>query len=372
MPTTAETLTLIWQRVLQRSPIGPGESFFDLGGTDEQAHLLVSEIAQVFGRQLPTSTLRQVPTIASLAALLGGPIFPTSSSPLIQIKAGTQKPPIFITHGLCGTAQFSGLAKHIRTGHPIYGIQGKGIDGMEEPFERVEDMAEFYLEALEKLCPQSLYILIGYSFGGLVAMEMAQRLLEAKNKVALLVLVDAYPHPSYYAWPERMRLSATRVKGHLNAMRRLPFASAFSYFLTGLKRRLHITGAGEESKGFAKMLSLPVDESARQRVKQKAYIAYKSYHPSFYRGKVHFITTQTKSFFPENPAAVWGPLTADLQVEVIPGNHLNIVTTEFKELAAVLTRYIEQVTCGHVDDCLPGTVNRRTAGYARTKSNGKV
>ena len=351
MPTTAETLTLIWQRVLQRSPIGPGESFFDVGGTDEQARLLFSEIERVFGRQLPTSTLSQVPTIAGLAALLGGSIVSARSSPFIQIKAGSQKPPIFITHGLCGTAQFSGLAKQILTVHPIYGIQGKGIDGMEEPFERVEDMAEFYLEALENLCPQGPYILIGYSFGGLVALEMAQR-LETKSKVAFLVLVDAYPHPSYYAWPERMRLSATRAKGHVNAMRQLPFASAFSYFLNGLKRRLHIPGAGEESKPSAEMLSLPFGESALRRVKQKAYLAYESYRPSFYRGRIYFITTQTKSFFPEDPAAIWGPLTADLQVKMIPGNHLNIVTTEFKELAAVLTRYIEQVTCGQVDDCL--------------------
>jgi acetoacetyl-CoA synthetase len=273
------------------------------------------------------------------------------SSPLIQIKAGSQKPPIFITHGLSGTAQFSGLAKEIRTGHPIYGIQGKGIDGMEEPFERVEDMAEFYLEALENLCPQGPYILIGYSFGGLVALEMAQR-LETKNKVAFLVLVDAYPHPSYYAWPERMRLSATRAKGHVKAMRHLPFASAFSYFLNGLKRRLHSAVASEESMASAEMLSLPFGEAALRRVKQKAYLAYESYRPSFYRGKIYFITTQTKSFFPENPAAIWGPLTADVQVETIPGDHLNIVTTEFKELAAVLTRYIEEVTCGHVDDCL--------------------
>jgi len=351
MPTTAETLTLIWQRVLQRSPIGPKERFFDVGGTEEQAHLLFSEIAQVFGRQLPTSTLGRVPTIAGLAALLDGSIISAGSSPFIQIKAGSQKPPIFITHGLCGTAQFSGLAMQIRTGHPIYGIQGKGIDGIEEPFERVEDMAEFYLEALENLCPQGPYILIGYSFGGLVALEMAQR-LETQNEVALLVLLDAYPHPRYYAWPERMRLSVTRVNGHLNEMRQLPFASAFSYFLTGLSRRLHIAGASEQSDGSAELLSLPFGESALRRVKQKAYLAYESYRPSFYRGKIHFITTQTKSFFPEDPAAVWGSLTADLQVEVIPGNHLNIVTTEFKDLAAVLTRYIEEVTCDPVDECL--------------------
>lgn len=70
-------------------------------------------------------------------------------------------------------------------------------------------MAGFYLEAVENLCPQGPYILIGYSFGGLVALEMAQRFY-TNNKVALLVLVDAYPHPSYYAWSERMRLSVSQ------------------------------------------------------------------------------------------------------------------------------------------------------------------
>lgn len=109
------------------------------------------------------------------------------------MKAGSEKPPIFITHGLCGTGQFFELAERIRTKHPVYGIQGKGIDDLEEPFDRVEDMAKFYLEALEELYPQGPYILIGYSFGGLVALEMAQHLLETGKNVALLVLLDASP-----------------------------------------------------------------------------------------------------------------------------------------------------------------------------------
>ena len=76
----------------------------------------------------------------------------------MQLKTGSEKPPIFVTHGLCGTVQFSELAKHVRTGHPIYGIQGKGIDDMGEPFEHVEDMAGFYLQALEEHTPDRLLL----------------------------------------------------------------------------------------------------------------------------------------------------------------------------------------------------------------------
>ena len=241
--------------------------------------------------------------------------------------------------------QFTELAKHIRTGHPIYGIQGKGLDEIEEPLERVEDMARFYLEALEELYPQGPYILIGYSFGGLVALEMAHRLSETGKNVALLVLIDAYPHPRYMAYPQRMRLFATRVRSHANKMRQLPLPSAFSYFVCGVKRRLRISRALGESQGPSEMLGLPFGEAALRRVKQKAYLAYANFQPRFYRGKIHFVTAEIKSFFPGDPATIWADLAAELEIEIIPGNHLNIVTTQFEPLALVLTRYIQHATC---------------------------
>jgi acetoacetyl-CoA synthetase len=261
------------------------------------------------------------------------------------IKGGTEKPPIFIAHGLCGTVQVSELANHIQTDHPIYGIQAKGVDGIEEPLDRVEDMARSYLDVIEELYPQGPYILIGYSFGGLVAFEMAQRLLESGNIVALLVLVDTYPHPRYIARPQRLRLFVRRLRTHLNHMRQLPLQGACSYFVRGFKRRLHIIGALSQSQDPPEMLSLLFGEAVLRRVKQKAWLAYARYQPRFYPGKINFVTTDVKSFFPEDPAAIWQDLAAKLEIEVIPGDHLNIVTTQFKPLASALTRYIQRVTC---------------------------
>ena len=69
------------------------------------------------------------------------------------MKTGTGKPPILIAPGLDGCASFSKLAKRIQTEHPIYGIQAKGVDGMENPFDCVEDMAQYYVEGLNELQP---------------------------------------------------------------------------------------------------------------------------------------------------------------------------------------------------------------------------
>ncbi len=267
-------------------------------------------------------------------------------SPFVQIKAGRERPPIFIAHGLGGTVQFSELAEHIRTGNPIYGIQAQGIDGKDEPLERVEDMAQLYLDALEELYPRDPYILIGYSFGGLVALEMAQRLSEKGKNIALLVLLDAYPHPHFLPAPDRLRLFVKRMVRHATQMRQLPLSNALSYFMSGLKRRLHFPGALHESQRPPETLGLSFPETALRRVNQKTYLAYSRYQPRPYHGKIKFVTTEIKSFFPKDPVRVWGDLVADLEVEVIPGHHLNIVTTEFEGLASVLTRYLKQVTAG--------------------------
>src|SRR5256885_1172876 len=155
----------------------------------------------------------------------------TRTSPFVKIRDGSQKPPIVIAHGLSGLVQFGELAKHIRTDHPIYGIRARGIDGAEEPLDRVEDMAQLYLDTLDELDPGNSYILIGYSFGGLVAYEMAQRLVARGKNIKLLVLLDSYPHPHFLPARDRLRLFAKRMKGHVQQMWELPFSKSLAYFV---------------------------------------------------------------------------------------------------------------------------------------------
>jgi acetoacetyl-CoA synthetase len=337
---TVDRLTQIWQRVLQRSPIGPEEKFYRLGGTDELADSVFAEIAQLFGRELPSATICYAPTIASLAALLDQPALPRFS-PFVPLKPGSENPPILITHGVGGRASFSELARHMQTEHPIYGIQARGVDGLEPPFHRIEDMAAYYLDALNQLQLQGSCVLIGYSFGGLVAFEMARRLSEAGKNVALLVLVDTYPHPRYLPTDQRIRLFSKRVLGHIHSMAKMPIRRAMAYFTDGVERRLHIA----ESH---RLRTLPPETSrlsfarTTARNRDSDFEAMRHYRPQFYQGKLKFVRPESNSYLPTDPIAVWKNLVAELEVETVPGDHLGMIGTHFDSLAAVLSRCVRE------------------------------
>src|ERR1700722_6453542 len=179
-------LTEIWQRVLQLPSIGPNDNFFELGGDSSLAVQLFAEIADVCGRQLPAVMIYHVPTIAAQAALLKLRSTP-ELSPLVMLRPGIQGASLFIASGLGGgPAEFFQLVEYMQTPYAVFGLQPKGIEGFDDPCERIEDMADFYLQAILRLQPRGPYFLAGYSLGGLVALEMARTVNTRGHRVALL------------------------------------------------------------------------------------------------------------------------------------------------------------------------------------------
>jgi len=313
-----EVLTPIWQRVLQLSPIQINDDFFDLGGDSSLALQLFTEIAQVCDRELPPVTIYQARTIAALAALLEQPTTPRFPT-LVLLKPGANKPPVFLAHGLGGSViDFFQPVRQIETDHPIYGMQARGIDGLEEPLERIEDMAEFNLHAVRELQPHGPYVLIGYSLGGLVALEMAQRLSASGEKVALLGMLDAYPHVRYLSLGQRIRLTARQARRGLHILENLS------------GRALYRPPAGVSFN------------PTMQRVRDSGYLALTRYRPRFYPGKIRFVRAAISSGFPDDATAIWAPLAREVDVETVSGDHLGMIATHHEELASVLSRYVDE------------------------------
>jgi thioesterase domain-containing protein len=108
---------------------------------------------------------------------------------LVTLSRGGELHPLFLVHGLSGTAlPFLELSTRLDPARSCIGVQARGIDGAREPLDRVEAIAAAHVDAILEIYPADTYLLAGWSFGGLVALEMALQLGRAKKKVALAIL----------------------------------------------------------------------------------------------------------------------------------------------------------------------------------------
>ena len=198
--TTAEQLVAtIWQDCLGLAQVDIFSNFFELGGHSLIAVQLMTRLEQQTGRRLPLATLFEHATIEKLAQLLEPDSAFITCDSLVAIKPHGTKPPLYIVHGAgLNVLIFNALAKNMDADQPIYGLQAKGIDGVEEPLGTVEEMAAHYVATITAANPTGPYALAGYSFGGIIAFEMARQLLAQGKQVKTLAMLDTYVYPTYY------------------------------------------------------------------------------------------------------------------------------------------------------------------------------
>ncbi|NES18401.1 MAG: AMP-binding protein [Symploca sp. SIO3E6] len=189
---TEQNIAVIWQEVLKIAEVGIDDNFFYLGGNSLLAIQLMHKIEQKFRNSLPLSTLFQSPTVEQLATLILQKSISTFS-PLFPINPNGSKVPIFCVHPGSGTSFcYFELAQLLGTEQPFYGLQALGTEKGQKPLTRVEDMATFYLSAIREVQPKGPYILLGWSFGGVVALQMAHELTTQGEQVGFLGLLDTY------------------------------------------------------------------------------------------------------------------------------------------------------------------------------------
>ncbi len=210
-------MAAIWADLLRLERVGVYDNFFELGGHSLLAVRLGFPGAQRFSVDLPLATLFAGPTIAELAQHIEAaqrgetddqpqeiPLVEELASSLLApsvgqgqslapLRTGGSAPPLFCIHGLGGhIAAFLPLARGLAQGRPVYGLQGQGLDPGQQPHDRIEDMAAFYLREMREVQPRGPYLLAGWSMGGLIALEAAQQLAAGGEEVSLLAMFDTY------------------------------------------------------------------------------------------------------------------------------------------------------------------------------------
>lgn len=200
------SLIQVWEGVLEISGLNRESHFFDLGGDSLLAARVMEGIGANLGRELPLSFLLRAPTIRGLADLITQEGFAPSWSSLVPIKPEGNSTPLFLVHaGGGGVISYRRLARYLPAEQPVWGLESRGdqLDGA--PEQLVHRLARAYEDAIRTIQPHGPYALGGHSFGALVAIEMAHRLIDAGEMVELLAIID-HPGPDARPrWTDRLR-----------------------------------------------------------------------------------------------------------------------------------------------------------------------
>jgi amino acid adenylation domain-containing protein len=325
-------LTKIWERILGIQPIGTSDNFFNLGGHSLLAVQLFVEIEQTFGQNLPLATLFQSPTIAQLATIMRQVPGSTTWSSLVPIVTSGSKPPLFCAHAVGGNVlEYYPLAAHLGTEQPIYGLQSLGLDGVQESLTRIEDMATSYIREIKTVQPHGPYFLAGYSFGALVAFEIACQLEHQGEKIGLVALLDNAA-PSL----RRIRPSFAQSIGiHLRNFQQLELRERIKYITDRIVFRLMYQHQENAQQAF--MLDrwgrLPPEYLA---VLSANFQAGGAYAGKLYPGQVTLfrsaIQPLEQALYPD---LGWGELVSgDLKIQAIQGHHTKLLTEPYIQILA--------------------------------------
>jgi amino acid adenylation domain-containing protein len=353
-----ERLVGIWEQVLSRHPVGVDDDFFDLGGHSLLAVRLFDRIWRETGQRVPLSALLEGATIERLAAgIRDGQA--RGRSGLIGVQPGGTRLPLFIVPGAGSRILYlRNLPPHLGPDQPIYALHQPptGPDGHTK--RRVEDLASHYLAELRRVQPVGPYHLVGYSFGGAVAFEIAQQLTEAGETVALLALIDSrapsQPRPAAGFHP---RFIPRRAANQARIVRRLGPRVGAHY----LRERTRIA-IDHSVVGLWQVLDRRLPKRLRPLLwrdwapeGEREWIAadgaaFERYHPAPYPGRITFLWAEHNQRPPEvsDTRRGWAELaSAGLDVRPIPGSHLTVLVEPLAGItAAVLADALREARAG--------------------------
>jgi len=191
--------------VLEQAKIGVNDNFFELGGNSLLATQLLYRIRAAFGADLPVRALFDRVTIAQLAETIEQIAGQDGSQArqdglVATIQPNGDAPAVFALPGVGGNVlSFRELSQALGTERPFHALQAIGLDGAAPPPASVEATAQANIAAIKTVQAHGPYRLLGHSYGGVVAFEMARQLLAQGEEIEYLALLDAATPAALYA-----------------------------------------------------------------------------------------------------------------------------------------------------------------------------
>lgn len=338
-------LVQIWEEVLEVQPIGLQDDFFSLGGHSLLAVRLFFKIEEVLGVKLPIATIFHAPTIAQLAEAIRQEGYSIEWFSLAPLQTEGSKPPLFLVHGFGGgVLGYGELVRLLGTDQPVYGLPARGYDDGKQPHTSIVEMATEYIRVLRTVQPTGPYFLAGYSYGGVVAYEVAQQLQAQGEQTAFLAILVGYA-PNSDKPKFHVRNAVLFVKNFWFWLKdyfaRQGMKDQFLRTLARIKMASQILirkdNQPDPKTTVENIIGDTSDLSEQELTLMEAQIqAVMAYKPEVYPGQVTLFRVQTLALSHWNdPELGWGPLAAGgLEIRQVPGAHYNILEHPNVEVVA--------------------------------------
>jgi amino acid adenylation domain-containing protein len=200
---TERTIAKTWERFLNVKGLGISDDFFDLGAHSLMMVQVIYELNSSFGYQLGIAELFENPTVEKLAAVIQKRQPADRRTPeVVELRQGGSDVPIYFIYA--GPVELA-LARTIGGDHPVYGIEVPWpIEWREavaqkqtERFPQMNEIVDIFAGELWRHIGSQNCVLVGYSFAGLLAFEVARQHLAEGGKVDAVIVVDKWlPYPS--------------------------------------------------------------------------------------------------------------------------------------------------------------------------------
>ncbi|MHA4806479.1 non-ribosomal peptide synthetase [Flavitalea flava] len=344
--STEHLLTELWQEFLNQEKIGMQDDFFELGGNSLNALQIMVGLEKRTGMRLPLSSLFGAPTIKKLAELVNSGGRSVSWAPLVPIKPGGTKAPVYIVHGYgMNVLTFNRMARYLDPEQPVYGFQAKGLNGVDEPFDRMEDIAADYIREMLSHHNADSYNLAGYSFGGIVAFEMARQLKEMGKKITMLGMIDTYADKADYfeKGPGRLlkkiRRQLPKIRFVITSFKKYPgptLAYQLAFFQRKIREGLYLFGGKP-----------PVTESTQEdKIDEKYEAAYRNYKMIPYDGVIDLFRVKTRLYYLDDLVYMgWKKYSREVEIHEISGDHKTfLLPPNDREFAGVLQKTLDGKT----------------------------